>query len=109
MRTVQIAAECYYTDLGRYPAKLDVVFQSYFPGGQVKTKAGKPPENPYDTKATWPIVVPAGSKMTAQQIVPGSIIYTCAANCKTYSIFGIDQDGKYLIDDATGKTMKFSN
>ncbi len=109
MRTVQISAESYYADFKHYPVKLDLAFKSYFPGGQYKIKEGTPPNNVVDGKPTWPVILPTGTSLPAQKAIPGAIVYTFSSNAKTYSIFGLDDKGNYILDDKSGKTLQLSN
>lgn len=102
MRTVQIAAESYASDRNSYPVKLDGVFMSYFPGGDYSSKPGKPPLNILTKKPEWPVLVVAG---VAVKPSPGLVVYTYSKDRKQYSIYGFDQDLKYLVDPTTNKTL----
>ncbi len=108
MRTVQIAAESYAIDFSCYPTKLDTAFSSYFPGGKEKVRAGEPIVNVYSGAREWPIVINKNEDLKSKKVIPGAVIYLCSANGKTYSIYGVGADGKYINDPKTGKMLVFT-
>ncbi|MBX9689667.1 MAG: hypothetical protein K2X27_23350 [Candidatus Obscuribacterales bacterium] len=107
MRCVQIAAESYNTDFSHYPSKLDRAFQSYFiDGGNDGKRPGQPLRNPVTKTYEWPQVLESGqSKFQASA---GSVIYIVTPNGKSYSIYGIGADGKYILDSKTSKTLVYT-
>lgn len=107
MRSVQIAAESYASDFSHYPTKLDVAFQSYFmDGGNDGKTPGSAPKNPVTKSQEWPLVLKAGETKTCP--TAGSIIYIFGPNGKSYSIYGVGADGKYLLDTRTNNTLVYT-
>ena len=103
MRTVQIAVESYRTDNGRFPTKLDTSFKSYFPGGGCDGKTvGEAPRNFFTKKREWPSISAPGVSVRPS---PGLVAYVVAGNGKSYSIYGFDESGKYLVDRNSGKPL----
>lgn len=107
MRSVQIAAESYASDFSHYPTKLDAAFQSYFmDGGNDGKQPGSAPTNPVTKAPEWPLVLKAGETKSCPSA--GTVIYMCAPNGKSYSIYGVGADGKYLLDAKTNKTLVYT-
>ena len=102
MLTAQRAADSYATHHGKYPTKLDVAFQSYFPGGSNDGKrAGRPPVNAITQQPEWPIFVGSGA---APHLNKGSLVYSYSPDGTGFAIYGVGSDGNYL-RDTPGKTF----
>ncbi|MBY0550261.1 MAG: hypothetical protein K2W95_23490 [Candidatus Obscuribacterales bacterium] len=107
MRSVQIAAESYASDFSHYPTKLDTAFQSYFmEGGNDGKQPGLAPQNPLTKAREWPLVLKTGETKSSPSA--GTVIYMCTPNGKSYSIYGVGADGKYLLDAKTNKTLVYA-
>lgn len=107
MKTAQLAAEHYAADHSgtNYPAVMDDVFKTYFPGGQ----DGRRPApvgmvNPFTGENEFPIVShvvkdPVTAQNQPRFEVPKGKIYYCILNDgKGYAIVGGAHDDKALMD-----------
>jgi hypothetical protein len=103
MHALQIAAESYRLDYPDYPNTLDNAFKSYFPGGSSDKKLpGKTWWNAITAKEEWPIVCSPGQAVKA---TAGQVVYICAKDRKSYAIYGVGRDGKYILSKRTGKAL----
>jgi type II secretory pathway pseudopilin PulG len=110
MRTVQIAAESYFSDQGHYPATI-AELAPYLPGGaQVANgKAGVFPTNPIDGNTEHSLAI--STKIHSAKLIqnargvydnapikcfPGQVLYCQADGGKSYSVMGADEAGKML-------------
>jgi prepilin-type N-terminal cleavage/methylation domain-containing protein len=121
MRTAQIAAESFATDMaGTYPTDVTSM-QPFYPGGnsQVNGTPGSAPVNPFasagvgtgqfPTAATLsgtPQALRAGGGLTGSA---GEIRYLSANPPTTYAIVGFGKEGRMLGGTAAGTFLVLSN
>jgi len=102
-RTVEWAAERYAEDHeNKFPALIDDLFKSYFPGGDsIKKIVGNPLPNPCSHKLEWPIlgkiadIARARIKMP-DPMPPGQVEYTALSGGTNYAIRAGACSGKAL-------------
>ncbi|MBX9771941.1 MAG: tetratricopeptide repeat protein [Candidatus Obscuribacterales bacterium] len=110
IRTVQIAAEFYIQDYGKYPTAIDNRFQSYFPHGDcLKRKPGVSLLNPFTNRREWPVLkkieeVQVGDQIRTIRLQPGTVVYAPTASGNSYVIVGGGVDGQ-LVQDADPPTV----
>lgn len=124
MRTSQVAAESYSTDYaGAYPAVVDTIYESYFPGGGSDgLTVGSPLTNPFTNKTGFPN---SGAGYTATNVktnrsqsgvtVSGGnsgIEYDAVTTGSTqigYAVLGAKSDGTGVSCSAPNTTLILSN
>lgn len=120
MHTVQLAAEAYHTDTGRYAATA-AELDPFFPGGSSRAggTAGSRPPNPLTNGSSDPLY--AESLSTTQMIedartappsaaagTKGQLGYCSAEGGNSYAICGLDEQGIRMAN-STGGTLVLSN
>jgi type II secretory pathway pseudopilin PulG len=122
MRTVQIAAESYAIDHnGLYPTAINADFEAYFPGGSSggsSPSPGKPPANPYDFKAQWPVLghvtdLAASRKDASAMLAEGEVeyspIYTGKHQATSYAVRGGGKGGHVIEGKDPDSALVISN
>ncbi len=127
MKIAQMAAESYAHDhAGEYPPEAaDLVYQSYFPGGNRNVDNPSPgnyPVNPFTKQPQPPLAGkvkdPVQAKQSPPQLLgePGAIYYNAIVGqsaqedanpiCNSYAIQGASRSGYALIDREDGPMSK---